>query len=759
MRKYLIILLGTVFAVTLQGATPFILIDNFSDASLSEYTKTVILDQNAGHTAVFQSPAGTLQLTGGANGVEQLLLLRDDYSLGVNQMLTADLTWGQVARNDIGIAVAAVKNPAGLADGATGDVREDYIAVYVQADNTNLKGIFVNGKTAGSTIYAGGLPADPKNHVTGLYIRRNSLTEFTLGFIVDRTTYTDFATASIANTNIGKAVGFFGDFRNVAVFGDLDNLRIESETFGPHDPSVEQMANPVSGKVNAALGWKAGADPAGIYAVNPAIAEEYLFMSKNASDPNLYYVGSAGAPSIENPSSSFTVENLLYDSTYRWAVAEALTGYTQTFTKGISTLGDVDPNNIIGPVWTFDTLLSIPVIQQDLTDVRVFENESAAAFTVVFTSVNPVTVSWYKNGSLLTAGGDISITNTSTSSTLQISTPTLSDEGTYSCLLSVDPALTTDDVRTASALLVIKRMLAKYDFEQNLSDSSGSNAPSGQVKSVAGLPEPNETAAVSTAPVYVDGIDGKAIYLDGSQFVDFGSGGYPKAGPLNTAGDARGQSYERSGLGHGMEEGTVLCWVKPLTAGAIYTNANSDPDDTLFGLTTASANNARMIVRGENWDGSYQEIGTASGSLNKGNFSLQDGSWHLLAATWQDSTVRVYINGEQVGSATAGFPEKYNPWERSNILGASRSSGTARHILTNFLKGAADKMRIYNYAVSPDEIAAEYAALNELGYRPCANHNFVGSELNYDNSGHSYCRIDLADIAAFAQSWLTNGLY
>lgn len=759
MRKYQMILLGMISIANLQAATPFILIDDFSDANLAEYTKTVILDQNAGHTAVFQSPSGTLQLTGGANGVEQLLLLRDDYSLGVNQILTADLAWGQTNRNDIGIAVAAAKNPTGLSDGTIGDVREDYIAVYVQADNTNLKGIFVNGKTAGSTIYAAGLPADPKNHITGLYIRRNSLTDFSLGFIVDRITYTDFATASITNTNIGKAVGFFGDFRNVAVYGDLDNLRIESESFGPHEPSVEQISDPISGKVDATLRWKAGADPSEVYAVNPDIADEYLFISKHASDPNLYYVGSAGDPGTEEASSSFHIKDLLYDSSYRWAVAEALTGYTQSFTKGISTLNDVDPNNIIGPVWTFNTLLSIPVIQQNLSDVRVFATESTAAFTVTFTSVNPATATWYKNGSIVTAGGKISITDTSTSSTLQISSPSLSDEGTYYCVLSVDPALTTDDIRTASAVLVIKRMLARYEFEQNLTDSSENDAPTGQVKSVAGLPEPNDLDAISVSPVYTDGIDGKAIYLDGSQFVDFGTAGYPKAGPLNTVGDVRGESYERSGLGQGMEEGTILCWLKPNTAGAVYTNANSNPDDTHFGLSSTSANNARMIVRGENWDGSYQEIGTASGSLNKGNFSLQDGYWHLLAATWQDSTVRVYINGEQVGIATAGFPEKYNPWERSNILGASRSSGTARHILTNFLKGAVDKLRVYNYVLSPDEIAAEYAALNELGYRPCADHAFTGSELNFDNSGHSYCRIDLADFAAFAQSWLTNGLY
>jgi hypothetical protein len=385
-------------------------------------------------------------------------------------------------------------------------------------------------------------------------------------------------------------------------------------------------------------------------------------------------------------------------------------------------------------------------------------------FTVTFTSlVNPVTATWYKNDVALTGSEtDVTVeTAPYASSTMTIATPTLDDEAKYYCILSVNPDVTTDDVQTATRLLIIKKTLAQFDFEQNLADSSGNGAPTGQGKSVAGLTEPNELQASNVTLTYdPDGIQGYAVHLNGEQFIDFGIEGYPKAGPLDTLGDARGEGYEKQGFGRGMEQGSLLCWIKPESTGAIYMNANNntDPatDNTHFGLTTTSTNNARMIVRGSNWDDSYQELGTASGGLNMTDFSLQDTQWHMFAATWNDSGVRVYINGELLATNLAGVPEIYNAWERSNIVGASRTSA-ARQILNTFLTGAIDSMRVYNYVISADAIATEYETLS--GNTPCANHSFDGSAYNFDNTASSYCKVDIVDFALFAAEWLKCGLY
>ena len=215
-------------------AGPLALVDSFSDTSLSEYTKTLVLDQNATSDISFISPAGQLQVTKSAGTeAEQVLFLHDDFSLAVDEILRVDLSYTATAamRADIGIAVAASKTPTPLVynagTGGTQETRRDYAAVYVQADANNLKGIYVNGAVPGPTIFAGGFGTLTAGDVLGLYIRRDTLNDFALGYTTAAGD-TDFATQSLTNTAIGTAIGIFGDVRSVTTFGGLDNLRVEN---------------------------------------------------------------------------------------------------------------------------------------------------------------------------------------------------------------------------------------------------------------------------------------------------------------------------------------------------------------------------------------------------------------------------------------------------------------------------------------------------------------------------------------------------
>lgn len=641
MKRSIVFILICTIGLTAQAWIPSLLIDDLNDTGLAEYVKTVVLDQNVGYQLSFQSPSGTLQLTGTANGVEQAVLLRDDYSLAVGQLLVIDLAWGNTLRNDIGIVVGATKTPPAVAQTATGDVRQDYIAVYVQADNANLKGVYVNGTTAGPTIYAGGLPTDPKIHVTGLYIRRDSATDFALGFIVDGTTYTDFTTGTITNVNIGNAVGFFGDFRNVTTYGDLDNLRLESELWSPHNPSPAD-GSPAAGTalgdgtVDVPLSWAAGLDPANESQVNPIITKELVFLSNNPTDPNLYYLGTIPQTGILNP--SFPLSGLVEVTDYRWSIVETVTGYdSQTFTVGQSTLEDVDPNNILGPIWAFKTAVGVD-----------------------------------------------------------------------------------------------RRLVGEYLFENNLNDNTSEGNNGNEA-------DPNKPTFDNTDP-----IDGYyAVFNGTNNYVNFGTAAYPKAGTF---------PY---GVGGGMEEGTITCWIKPSQIGGILSNYN-DGTTTGFALSLADNNgnvDTRMNARGESGD-----VGTVQGRPGKTDWDmLGDGQWHMVAATWKwGETMTVYVDGGQVASVAAGTPTEFADWQRGVLLGTTRNA-TDRDVLQNFLGGFVDTLRIYNYVRTPEEIATEYYTVS--GNMACTDPAFAGSEVNFDNSGSSYCRIDLADFAVFASGWLADGLY
>jgi len=251
--------------------------------------------------------------------------------------------------------------------------------------------------------------------------------------------------------------------------------------------------------------------------------------------------------------------------------------------------------------------------------------------------------------------------------------------------------------------------------------------------------DPNNPLAAPTfgAAAPIDGT--YAVFNGLGQYVDLGAAAYPKAGFAN-----------------GMSEGTVLCWVKPTQAGTVLLNYN-DGATTGFGFSLNTAPNARLNIRGEGLQQEYQEIGTAEGRPGMTGFDLYDGRWHLVGATWKEGEfVRIYVDGEQVASVAGGKPDQYLPWQRGMLIGASRTAAD-RTVLTSFFGGALDNLRVYNYAVSGAVIAQEY--MDKTGLKPCLTPSFTGNAYNFVNTIDSYCRVDLADLAVFIQSWLACGLY
>jgi hypothetical protein len=99
------LLLTLVFASSAQ-AVPFL--DTFSDTALSEYTKTVILDQDASFEVSFASPSGGIQVSKSANTqAEQVLFMRDE-DLAVGEILRIDKNAVKgTVYTDFGIAVSA----------------------------------------------------------------------------------------------------------------------------------------------------------------------------------------------------------------------------------------------------------------------------------------------------------------------------------------------------------------------------------------------------------------------------------------------------------------------------------------------------------------------------------------------------------------------------------------------------------------------------------------------------------------------------
>ena len=80
--------------------------------------------------------------------------------------------------------------------------------------------------------------------------------------------------------------------------------------------------------------------------------------------------------------------------------------------------------------------------------------------------------------------------------------------------------------------------------------------------------------------------------------------------------------------------------------------------------------------------------------------SIQDGEWHFLAGTWDGDDILLYIDGE----LEADMPCKgeLKPNNDPLFLGARGGSG-------RFLTGALDEIKVYNYALTKDELLKDMA--------------------------------------------------
>lgn len=734
-----------VFLCVMGVAAQAVLIDDFEDTGLAEYTKSVVLEQSGLNAVSFASPAGTIQASKAADdGAEQVLYLRDDYSLGVGETLRVDAAVASTTNYaDLGIVVSAtVDPPDAVWTSGTADVRQNYINMYIKAGSSGWGCIAFDGTTMVLSTY---ITNQDLSVITGLFINRTSPTTFELGYTTAAGDIV-YQTATVTNTNIGNAVGIYADLRAEFTIGDLDNLRIWSTLYEAHDPNpadgADMVGTPIgtTGYVDVELAWKAGIDPEGIYLINPAIKKHYVYLSKDqtvyTSDPNLYYVGAVDQVSSTDPNAAYVPDPPLRSGgQYLWRVEEGLD-------NGLSGVyGPGDPNNIPGQTWTFETVSTIPVIQIQPAPATVVLGTSVdPVFTIDVFSTTTAHYQWYYSADDV-IGSDTPVGSDQPS--LAIANAQMTDQGYYYCRVWNDATVSgggsEPDVYSSVVTLTVGRLVAAYTFDNNLSDSSG-EGNHGSAKDLS-LPDPN--LAVLTFPV--DCVQGThSVQLDGvGQYVVFGTAAYPKAGPLT------------NGVGGGLNEGTITCWVKASQVGGLLTNYN-DGITTGFAMsleTNSGTADARINVRGE-----ATEITTVQGRPGMTGYDiLTDDTWHMLTVVWKAGTSGiVYVDGGQVVSdGEVGIPALYAAWQRGVLLGTTRN-GTDRDILQNFYGGLIDDLRVYNYVRTPQQIASEYYTVT--GNPACTDPNFDGSDFNYDNTLSSYCKIDLADFAVFVQNWLADGL-
>lgn len=395
--------------------------------------------------------------------------------------------------------------------------------------------------------------------------------------------------------------------------------------------------------------------------------------------------------------------DLGYDTTWYWRVDSK-----------VRMIGQTDPNVMAGPVWKFKTVSLLPTILTDPVNAKAKAGQTAQ-FTTTYQSAGVITgVTWYKNNVPLPVDPHYIVTSDQIASTLNIAAMDSTDAGSYYCVVATASGTDT----SATALLVEKKLLAWYPFEQNVNDSVGTHHGT-----VIG-PAMRYAAGKATS-------DGQTYAADpnGSNYIQLSTEAYPKAG-----------------YGNGLEEGTISYWAKiaPEAVGNVIGTYNGtiSPMQHVTGLRIRVDGNGNIHFHVRDEDGSQGEPVSVT--------AVDDNEWHYVTAVVTKSSVTLYVDvTDQVTAMSSTTIDNFAAWQNPVVLLANNNRGTVE----DHFPGVVDDLKIFSYAWTPEEAAREY--YNVTGKTSCiyADQPELSRDYNHD------CRVDIADFAMFAAMWSQSGLY
>ena len=501
---------------------------------------------------------------------------------------------------------------------------------------------------------------------------------------------------------------------------EMDNLKIimGSDT-EPHDPEVL----PVNGdgsvgtlisqaEAEVTLGWMAGGDPntAREYPVNPDVLGHYIFVSAGGAEATELFLKDyvpqvhAEDPYETDPYNMYGPFVLNQGTLYYWQIESALDDGTGT------PYGPNDPNNILGPVWSFNTIGAVPQILTG-PEHALADFDGNASFSVT-TGAVATDFRWFKVGEpdvQLADGGIYSGTQTNT---LVITGAIATDEGLFYCIAyNGDPDNGgIPSLPSASAKLWYPRLVSHYPFE-SVSDD--------------------------VTPDVVDGFDAALTRTgDGplpalSTEAQVGASALLLSNP--DASDPNGMFAQLPAGVVDYRDITISLWVRP----------NSTHGwSRIFDLGTGTNN--YLFLTGNVGGGGGLRFAIRTPDVDEqvlNGAALSVGQWYHVAVTITGNTGRLYRNGELVATNTNMTLNPIDVAATMNYIGKSQWADPE-------FDGLIDDLRIWNYALSTVDAAQLY--LGVVGGSVC-NREIYNLQA-YDTNGN--CRIDIEDFASFAELWL-----
>ena len=485
------------------------------------------------------------------------------------------------------------------------------------------------------------------------------------------------------------------------------------------------------------LAFTAAGDPNGLvvppYSIGRNIVKHNIYLSVGApEDPALYLYASIpanNATGYEDPTVVFgPLPNTLLKpaTTYRWQVEEVLD-------NGEGGYPDGDSNNIVSPIWSFNTVSGGPEIisisDHQLTD-------AGAAELTVEADESATHYRWFKVvGVQDIAGGesdDIPLTNGglysgTTTNTLTISgmSPNGSDDARYYAVAyRGDPEGSgLPSAPSEERWVWYPRLVSHYMF--------------------------NSTDGGVIADT-ISGYDAQIMSGNGSVLPDLAVNA-----PAGLAGLGRITSlpFTAASQHYLQVDEQYAATFKDLTVSMWFKTTGTSSYQRIFDYGNGQGNSTFICPH-------YNGVGRAAFSVDVPDHgerrvesaldAVVNNVWTHITATLSGNTARLFINGEWVNmSAEFLYPPVDNGATIQNWIGRSQYGSDP------YFSGNIADLKVWNYALTNEEVAVEY--LNDTPSEDfiCDREEFRHFQTMDSNDN---CIIDLEDLAELAGMWMENRL-
>ena len=476
--------------------------------------------------------------------------------------------------------------------------------------------------------------------------------------------------------------------------------------------------------VDVTLEWNCGGDPSDPNALmNPNTITHYIYMTDGTDDPNLYYTNiSVDQISTTDPYNSYVIEDLSENTYYEWSIVEGLDDGTGTNTAYLPD----DPNNILGPIWSFTSKAAQPSLSDPVNDIA----DPDGTFTVVEENGVTTEYQWFKVGDPedeeLEDNGIYSGTNTST---LVIEDATINEEGQYYCIGTNGPKYDVSGV----AYLWTQRLMGYWKFDQDMLDYvndgydiTGAAVHNGEIgdNTVEGTGDPNY--------VIGGGINGS----DAMQF--FNDGDYVAIG-----GDTAFFNFYPLGF-------TVNFWYKQNASIGVdawrlpVSKLDGGTGGWLFGIDDEYRDWMLFFTNPEDGDEYWADGSIDVNEDGQNDINIGDGQWHMVTAVYDpDSTAyTIFTDGDENETIELDLSDNPLPDNPLCIGGINGESS---------IDGYIDEVSIYSFVKTPLEIANMYLDVETEAWVCVEDGNDPLDAYDFTND----CKVDLEDYAVFASKWLS----